>query len=183
MISGKEEWKKLSDLGRKVKTIDWDFVRKLHMMNHYLQNKERHDMKNTADLLRTTVKEMKEEPRKHHSKTTKWVIQVVNGILTTKNAGDSTSLGSMIKGLAETYSTLSEEFVSLTEERCDELKIPPAERRSFKEERNRNLYCMQLDVVLGNKYRSMDIINEIYKTQNKAPGSLPSGVPTGRGRP
>ena len=62
MITGKEEWKKQSDLGRKVKkNIDWDFVMELHMMNHYLQNKERHDMKNTADLLRATVKEMEEE--------------------------------------------------------------------------------------------------------------------------
>ena len=188
MITGKEEWKKQSDLGRKVKkNIDWDFVMELHMMNHYLQNKERHDMKNTADLLRATVKEMEEERKEHQNATTKWVIHVVSRVLAAKNIGDYTSLGSMMKGLAETYSTLSEEFVSLTEERCDELNIPSYETKpfkdSFKEERTRNLYCIQLDVVLGNKYQSMDIINEIYKTQKKAPGSLPSGVPTGRGRP
>ena len=89
----------------------------------------------------------------------------------------------MIKALAETYSIISDEYISLPGERCDELKIPPVQRLPFAEERLKNLYCMQLDVVLGNKYRSMDIINDNYKTQKKTPGSLPSGVPTGRGRP
>ena len=86
----------------------------------------------------------------------------MSGVLTTKNTGYYTALGSMIKVLAETYSTLSEEYISLTEERCDELKIPPVQRLPFAEERLKNLYCMQLDVVLGNKYQSMDIINDNY---------------------
>ena len=52
MIAGKEEWKKQGDLGHKVKKdIDWDFVRKLDMVNRQLQVKGRHNIKHTADFL------------------------------------------------------------------------------------------------------------------------------------
>ena len=184
MTAGKEDWKKQGDLGHKVKKdIDWDIVRTLNMVNRQLQVKGRHDMKHTADFLRATFNEMEEEREEHQNTADKWVIPIVNGVLATKNSGDYTALGSMIKALAETYSTLSDEYISLTEERCDELKIPSFEKNSFEENNLKNLYYMQLDVVLGNKHGSMNIINDTYKTQRKTPCSLPSGVPTGRGRP
>jgi len=169
-------------VGHKVKKdIDWNFVRKLNMVNRQLQVKGMYMyMKRTADLLPATVKEMEEELEEHQNAAAKWVIPIVNGVLATKNIGGYTALGSMIKALAGTYSTLSEEYISLTGRRCDELKIPASATNHIEE---KNLYCMQLDVVLGNKYGSVEIMNETYKTQKKTPCSLPSGVPTGRGQP
>jgi len=123
---------------------------------------------------------MEEEREEHQNTAAKKVIRIVNGVLTKKNIGDYTALSSMIRALAETYGTISDEYISLTEDRCKELKIPPIETNHFEE---KNLYCMQLDVVLGNKYGSVNIINDTYKTQKKTPCSLPSGVPTGRGQP
>ena len=123
---------------------------------------------------------MEEEREEHQNTAAKWIICIVNDVLTKKNTGDYTALSSMIKALAETYSTISDEYISLTGDRCEELKIPPIETNHVEE---KNLYCIQLDAVLGNKYGSVDIINDTYKTQKKIPCSLPSGVPTGQGQP
>ena len=104
----------------------------------------------------------------------------MNIVIPRENNGDYTALGSMIKILAKAYSTFSENYVSLSETCVNELRIPLTKTTYISAQR---LHLVELDVVLENRFGSLDIVNKIYKTQKKIPYSLPSGVPTGRGKP
>ena len=122
---------------------------------------------------------MRELRKDDHHEMTRWTRFMVNGALPRKNNRDYTALGSMIKMLAKTYSTLSENYVSLSETRVKELRIP-SNMTVYDSEGN--LQSVPLRAVLENR-KTMEIIINSYKTQERTPRKAVPGVPTGRGLP
>ena len=180
MISGEKENKKRWRQGLKYnENIDWRVVGQLNRVHNYLHANGERNMQQIADLLRKTIMEMGELLKDDHNPMTQWTVQIVNMAIPRENNGDYTALGSMVKMLAKTYSTLSEKYVSLTESRVNELKIPLA-KTTYNSDKK--LHFVQLNVVLENRL-SLDIISKTYETQKKTPCKLPPGVPTRRGKP
>ena len=145
MVMGEDDWKRQKALGHKVKeNINWNFVKQLNKVNSQLQLRGKHDMEQTAALLRTTVTEMMEERKEHQRIDATWAESIVSrGLLTSKEYMDNdTTISSMTKALAETYSKISDKCVYLTETRCNELKIPAHFETTDIEEKN--LHWVQL---------------------------------------
>ena len=87
---------------------------------------------------------------------------------------DYTLIGSTIKTYVKVYKELGDKWINLTDNRVKELGI------TYKSTKNKaGLNTMPLITAL----LKIKEIQETFKTQDKTPGAIPSGVPSGRGPP
>ena len=165
--------------------IDWDFTERLCSAHKNLRSHgdvfhgDRTCLQ-IEKLLHDASMRMGELRRGDYGENlTELTLHIVNSLIPKDNRWDYTAMSSMVKMLAKTYKALSVRCVKVTGARIKELEIP-SNMTVYDSEGN--LQSVPLRAVLENR-KTMEIIINSYKTQERTPRKAVPGVPTGRGLP
>ena len=115
---------------------------------------------------------MSERDPSTHDTHTNVVINVAKNEHESKEKDDYTLIGSTLKTYAKAYKELRGTWVNLTDDIFSELQL------TYKNKNSTGLNVIPVPTALD-KIRE---IKRTLKTQDKTPGNMPPGVPSGRGR-